>query len=53
MIKKDLSINGKFYVCPIYNELIADNKKIRVFDVKKVWKFGSPKELDVFLKKAD
>jgi dTDP-glucose pyrophosphorylase len=35
MIKKGQSVNGLFYVCPVYNELILEQKKIGVFKVDK------------------
>jgi dTDP-glucose pyrophosphorylase len=30
MIKKDAQVNGLFYICPVYNELILEQKKIGV-----------------------
>jgi len=48
MISKDLRFAGDFYVCPVYNEMIADKKKLRVFDVDKMWGLGTPEELNIF-----
>ena len=48
--KGEGKIGENFYVCPVYNELINAGKKIKIFDTKKVWKFGSPEELNDFLK---
>lgn len=50
MIKKNIRTNNEFYVCPTYNELILEHKKIRMFPVKKVWGLGTPEDLDNFLK---
>jgi dTDP-glucose pyrophosphorylase len=35
MIKKDAQVNGLFYICPAYNELILEQKKIGVYQVPK------------------
>lgn len=49
MIRKDLKVNNEFYVCPVFNEAIADGKQIRVFEIEKMWGLGTPEDLDVFL----
>lgn len=35
MILKDASVNGLFYVCPVYNELILRNQRIGVHHIAK------------------
>jgi len=50
MMKKRITTNELFYICPIYNEFINEGKKIRIFDVDKVWKLSTPQELEAFLK---
>lgn len=49
MIAKNVRVNNEFYVCPVFNEAIQDNKKIRVKEVKKMWGIGTPEDLNVFL----
>ena len=49
MIEKNLRINNEFYVCPIYNEAIEDGKKIKTFQIKKMWGLGTPEDLNKFL----
>lgn len=49
MIKNDTRINGEFYVCPVFNEAIADGKKIKIFNAKKMWGLGTPEDLEYFL----
>jgi len=49
MIDKDIRVNGEFYVCPVYNEGIADGKKIKTFDVDKMFGLGTPEDLKNFL----
>jgi dTDP-glucose pyrophosphorylase len=50
MIKKDIRVSGEFYVCPVYNEAIADGKTIKSFPVKYVWQIGTPEDLRRFIR---
>jgi HAD superfamily hydrolase (TIGR01509 family) len=49
MIKKNIRCNNEFYVCPVFNEAIADGKKIITHHVDKMWGLGTPEDLDFFL----
>lgn len=49
MISKNIRVNNEFYVCPVFNEAIGDGKKIRVFNIKKMWGLGTPEDLNYFL----
>lgn len=49
MIEKNIRVNNEFYVCPVYNEFIKDNKTIRIYDVKKMWGLGVPSDLHQYL----
>ena len=49
MIQKNVRTNNEFYVCPVYNEAIADNSKIIAYEVQKMWGIGTPEDLNVFL----
>ena len=50
MIDKNIRVNNEFYVCPVFNEAIQDNKKVRVFNIDKMWGLGTPEDLEHFLK---
>jgi len=50
MINKNIRINNEFYVCPVYNEYINDNKSIKIKDCDRMWGIGVPKDLEFFLK---
>ena len=50
MIEKDIRTNNEFYVCPVFNEAIADGKKIRSKQIEKMWGLGTPEDLNHFLK---
>jgi HAD superfamily hydrolase (TIGR01509 family) len=50
MIDKNVRVNNEFYVCPVFNEAIADNKKIISFKAETMWGLGTPEDLDLFLK---
>jgi len=49
MIDKDVRVNNEFYVCPVFNEAIADNKRIRTFNIDKMWGLGTPEDLKNYL----
>jgi hypothetical protein len=48
MMKKNIRFNDEFYICPVYNEAIKDNKNIFISDVKKMWGLGTPDDLEYF-----
>jgi dTDP-glucose pyrophosphorylase len=50
MISKNIRVNNEFYVCPVFNEAIKDNKKIKTFNIDKMWGLGTPEDLEFFLK---
>jgi HAD superfamily hydrolase (TIGR01509 family) len=50
MIQKDIRVNNEFYVCPVFNEAIAENKIIKSFNIEKMWGLGTPEDLDFFIK---
>ena len=50
MINKNIRVNNEFYVCPVYNEAIQNNKKILNFQIEKMWGLGTPEDLDYFIK---
>jgi dTDP-glucose pyrophosphorylase len=52
MIDKNVRVNNEFYVCPVFNEAIADGKKIRVFRASGMWGLGTPEDLEYYLKNS-
>ena len=50
MIDKNIRVNNEFYVAPVYNEMIADGKKIVYCNVgQKMHGLGTPEDLNLFL----
>lgn len=49
MIERNIRVNNEFYVCPVFNEAIEDNKKIKTFNVAEMWGIGTPEDLNAFL----
>ena len=49
MIERDIRVNNEFYVCPVFNQAIQDNKQIRTFDIPKMWGLGTPEDLKEYL----
>ena len=50
MIEKNIRVNNEFYVCPVYNEFLAKNKKVKIHNVDKMWGLGTPEDLDNFIR---
>ena len=50
MIAKNIRVNNEFYVCPVFNQAIEDNKKIKIKRINKMWGIGTPEDLETFLK---
>ena len=51
MIEKNIRVNNEFYVCPVFNQAIENNKKVKIFNVEKMWGIGTPEDLQIFLKR--
>lgn len=52
MIHKDARVNGEFYVCPVYNEIIMPmNKKILNYPIpsQSMYGLGTPEDLKEFI----
>jgi len=49
MISKNIRVNNEFYVCPVFNEAIADGKLVRVKNIQKMWGIGTPEDLKTYL----
>ena len=50
MIQKNLRVNNEFYICPVYNELIQDEKTLVPYFVDKMHGLGTPEDLKAYLK---
>jgi HAD superfamily hydrolase (TIGR01509 family) len=49
MIRKNIRVNNEFYVCPVFNQAILDDKKIKIFNIERMWGIGTPEDLNYFL----
>lgn len=51
MIDKNIRINNEFYVCPMYNEMILNDKKIIIYpiDIEQMHGLGTPEDLNQYL----
>lgn len=50
MIAKNIRVKNEFYVCPVYNESIADGQHVRVKLCSGMWGLGVPSDLEKFRK---
>jgi hypothetical protein len=51
MIAKDIRTNNEFYVAPVYNEAIADHKRIVPFFVEEMHGVGTPQDMNDYISK--
>jgi HAD superfamily hydrolase (TIGR01509 family) len=51
MIEKNIRVNNEFYICPVYNEAIQDNKRILPIFVNAMYGLGTPEDLKSFVTK--
>jgi NDP-sugar pyrophosphorylase family protein len=51
MIERDLRVNGEFYVCPVFNELIAEGAEVRTWEIDRsqMHGIGTPEDLQAFV----
>jgi HAD superfamily hydrolase (TIGR01509 family) len=51
MIEKNIRTNNEFYVCPVYNEAILNDKKIYNYHIpaENMWGLGTPEDLKHYL----
>lgn len=51
MIDKDIRFNNDFYVCPVFNELILDGKRVIIYNInsEKMHGLGTPEDLSLYL----
>jgi NDP-sugar pyrophosphorylase family protein len=53
MIRKNIRVNNEFYVCPVYNEMIASGAKIKTYEIemRRMHGLGTPEDLKIYLEK--
>ncbi len=53
MIAQDLRVNGEFYVAPVYNQLVAEGKRIGIYNIGSeaagMHGLGIPSDLEAFM----
>jgi NDP-sugar pyrophosphorylase family protein len=54
MIRANIRVNNEFYVCPVYNQMIAAKQRIFTWslDQAKMHGIGTPEDLALYLEKA-
>lgn len=51
MIRKNIRVNGEFYVCPVFNEVIARKRSTTIYDVRTMIGLGTPEDLEAYVRK--
>jgi len=49
MIREDIRVNNEFYVCPCYNQNIANGARIGIYDKPNHMPIGTPEDLRKFI----
>ena len=49
MIEKNIRVNNEFYTCPVFNEAILKNYKIKNWHIEKMYGLGTPEDLNTYL----
>lgn len=50
MIRKNIRRGNEFYICPVYNELIARGDKLTTVECEFMWGLGTPEDVEYFTK---
>ena len=53
MIDKNIRVNNEFYVCPVFNEMISNGKRVKNHHISKMWGTGTPEDLAAFTASHD
>lgn len=55
MVEKNIRYNNEFYVCPVYNEMILDDKNVYIHSIseQQMHGLGTPEDLKKFLEKLN
>jgi len=49
MIDKDIRVNGEYYVCPVFNEGIAQGLNFSTYQIQTMHGIGTPEDLEAYL----
>ena len=50
LIERDININNEFYVSMVYNLMIRDSLKVRIYKINKMLQWGTPYDLEIYKK---
>jgi NDP-sugar pyrophosphorylase family protein len=53
MIRQNIRTNNEFYVCPVYNQLLARGAKVFHYPVEEMWGLGTPEDLEAFVRRKN
>lgn len=52
-MERDIALNGEYYASVVYNLLVADGLKVRIFEINHMLQWGTPGELQEYLYWSD
>jgi|7_EtaG_2_1085326.scaffolds.fasta_scaffold03735_6 NDP-sugar pyrophosphorylase family protein len=50
LIEDNKHMNGEFYVSMVYNQMIKDKLKVKIFEIEKMLQWGTPYDLRIYQK---
>jgi len=48
LIELNLNLKGEYYVSLVYNLLVKDNLKVKIFEIEKMLQWGTPYDLEIY-----
>jgi NDP-sugar pyrophosphorylase family protein len=48
LMNSDQTINGEYYMSLVYNPMLADGLRVRVFEIERMLQWGTPYDLEVY-----
>lgn len=48
LIQKDINLNGEYYVSLVYNLMVRDGHKIKLFEIENMLQWGTPHDLETY-----
>ena len=50
LIEKKITVNGEYFIAPVFNEAIQDGRTIKNYKIETMISMGTPSELEIFKK---
>jgi len=48
LMDSNIRVNNEFYVSMVYNHMVQDNHRVRLFQIEKMLQWGTPRDLEIY-----